>query len=148
MKKEISVLAIALAAITSSPALADEAAVETQAMIETAAPKTYQAVDIPVQSFDLAGVAKTKDFMATVTRGYKPNHRLQENNAGSYAENSAGPAALFVPEEFAYRSNAQDSGVDAVTPGRFVSQSVRTDYLSDTGTAAADKSSVGIRFGF
>ncbi|WP_109356293.1 hypothetical protein [Sphingorhabdus sp. EL138] len=149
MKNAVIVTAAALISITATPAFADSA-IDTQSMAETASPQKHQAIDLPISNFDLAGVTSKKDhgFMATMAAEFAPGFRIQSDIAPVAAQPDAGLTSLFIPQEFSYRSNAQDSGVDAISPGRFVSSSVRSDYLSDAGPAAKDKSSVGVRFGF
>ncbi len=148
MKQKISAITLLLAATMSSPALADNSTSGNDAMVEASALPSHQAISIPVQSFDLSGVTNARHFMATAETEFMSDYRLQKNDRYMFQKSSAGLAELLVPEEFIYRSTAQDSGVDAVTPGRFLSESVRSDYLANTGPAAKDKSSIGIRFGF
>ncbi len=147
--KKVLIIAAAFGSITAAPAWADSA-VDTDSMMTAAAPTQHQAIDLPIGNFDLAGVdrAQANAFMATMAESYEAGYRVPTALKAIPAEPSAGLTGLFIPAEFAYRSSAQDSGVDAVTPGRFLSSSVRADYLADTGPAAADKSAVGIRFGF
>ncbi|WP_422343075.1 hypothetical protein [Parasphingorhabdus sp.] len=149
MKNAIIVTAAALISITATPAFADSA-IDTQSMIETVAPQQFQAIDLPVSRFDLAGVTGSQNdgFMATMMETFEPGYRVSVNAEPILAEPNAGLTSLFIPQEFSYRSTAQDSGVDAINPGRFLSSSIRSDFLSDTGPAASDKSSVGVRFGF
>lgn len=149
MKNAIIVTAAALISITATPALADSA-VDTDSMVEAASPQKHQAVDLPVTNFDLAAVAQPSNhsFMATMATDFEPGYRVNDELSPVAIEPDAGLAGLFVPREFAFRSTAQDSGVDAINPGRFISSSIRSDFLSDAGPAAADKSSVGVRFGF
>jgi len=149
MKNITLAAAAALISITATPAFADSA-IDTETMVEAAAPQQHQAIDLPISNFDLAGVTGKQEpsFMATMIAEFEPGFRVQNNEAPITIEPNAGLSGLFIPQEFSYRSNAQDSGVDAVNPGRFLSSSVRSDFLSDAGPAAADKSSVGVRFGF
>ncbi len=149
MKNVTLAAATALISISATPAFADSA-IDTQSMVETAAPQKHQAIDLPISNFDLARVTgkQERGFMATMAAEFEPGFRVQNNEAPIAIEPNAGLSGLFIPQEFSYRSNAQDSGVDAVNPGRFLSSSVRSDFLSDAGPAAADKSSVGVRFGF
>ncbi len=148
MKNAIIATAAALISITATPAFADSA-IDTESMVETAAPQQHQAIDLPISNFDLAGVAAKQkhSFMATMADAFMPGYRLPKNDIPSLSQPNAGLAGLLIPEEFSYRSTTQDSSVDAVNPGRFLSSSVRPDYLSDAGPAAADKSAVGVRFG-
>ncbi|GAA0467384.1 hypothetical protein GCM10009096_05200 [Parasphingorhabdus litoris] len=149
MKNSFIAAAAAIVSITATPAFADSA-IDTQSMVEIATPQKQQAVNLPISKFDLAGVANQQDhsFMATMTNTFEPGYRVKNEGASPTEQSSIGIANLFVPQEFSYRSTAQDSGVDAVTPGRFLSSSIRSDFLSDAGPAAFDKSSVGVRFGF
>ncbi len=149
MKNAIIATAAALISITATPALADSA-IDTETMVETAAPQQHQAIDLPISNFDLAGVATNQkhSFMATMADAFKPGYRVPNNATPILSQPIAGLTGLFIPEEYSFRSTAQDSGVDAVNPGRFLSSSVRSDYLSDTGPAASDKNTVGVRFGF
>ncbi len=149
MKNISLAAATALISITATPAFADSA-IDTQSMVETAAPQKHQAIDLPIRKFDLARLTGQQDpsFMATMATEFEPGFRVSNNTAAPATEPSVGLSGLFIPQEFSYRSNAQDSGVDAVNPGRFLSSSVRSDFLPDTGPAAADKNSVGVRFGF
>lgn len=149
MKNVTLATAAALISITATPAFADSA-IDTDTMVETAAPQQHQAIDLPISNFDLARVTGESDrgFMATMAAEFEPGFRVQNAQAPVTTEPNASLSGLFIPQEFAYRSSAQDSGVDAVNPGRFLSSSVRSDFLSDAGPAAADKNSVGVRFGF
>ncbi len=149
MKNVVIVTAAALISITATPAFADSA-IDTQSMVEAAAPQKHQAIDLPISNFDLAGVSSNQDqsFMATMAPGFESGFRIENDVSPVVEQRSAGLTNLFIPQEFSYRSTAQDSGVDAVNPGRFLSSSVRSDFLSDAGPGAADKSSVGVRFGF
>lgn len=149
MKNIALAAAAALISITATPAFADSA-IDTQSMVETAAPQKHQPIDLPISNFDLAGVAAKQQhsFMATMAAEFEPGFRVKNNASPLTAQPNVGLSGLFIPQEFSYRSTAQDSSVDAVNPGRFLSSSVRPDYLSDAGPAAADKSSVGVRFGF
>ncbi|SIN82978.1 hypothetical protein SAMN02745824_1948 [Parasphingorhabdus marina DSM 22363] len=152
MTKAIAWTAATLMALTSSPALADDSAIDTSSMIEAAAvtPPTYQAADLPVSGFDLAALNSQQSprFMATMESQYQAGYRIANITAPDLTDNSPGLASLIVPEEFAYRSTEQDSGVDALVPGQFISSSVRGELQSDTGPAARDKSSVGLRLPF
>ncbi|MEO0441362.1 MAG: hypothetical protein AAF067_10855 [Pseudomonadota bacterium] len=141
--------AATLMALTGAPALADDSAIDTHSMMEAAAPPTHNATSLPVSGFDLAALSgqQSLQFMATPESDYQPGYRIRETAAPAQASNP-GIASLIVPEEFAYRSTAQDSGVDALVPGQFLSTSVRDDLQSDTGPAAWDKSSVGLRLPF
>lgn len=149
MKNATIATAAALISITATPAFADSA-IDTQSMVEAAAPQKQKAIDLPISNFDLAGVIGKKDysFMATMAAEFEPGFRVKNGTSPFTAQPNAGLTGLFIPQEFSYRSTAQDSGVDAINPGRFLSSSVRSDYLSDAGPAASDKSSVGVRFGF
>ena len=147
MKNLVKIAAI-LTAMISVPALADDMGIDTSDMTETASPALVNAFDLSADGFDLSSTTRQTSFMATMAASLSPDYRLQNQGSGKYAENNAGIVSLFVPEEFAYRSNAQDSGVDAIVPGQYLSQSVRPDFLNDNGPAANDKSSVGLRFGF
>lgn len=149
MKNVTLAAAAALISITATPAFADSA-IDTETMVETAAPQKQQAIDLPISNFDLAGVTgkQNHSFMATMAAEFAPGFRVKNTTAPVTAKPNAGLTSLFIPQEFSYRSTAQDSGVDAINPGRFLSSSVRSDYLSDAGPAATDKRSVGIRFGF
>ncbi|QTD56794.1 hypothetical protein [Parasphingorhabdus cellanae] len=149
MKNVTLAAAAALISTTATPAFADSA-IDTETMVETAAPQQHQAIDLPIGHFNLAGVTTDQgySFMATMVDIFEPGYRVQDNGARPASKPNESLASLLVSEEFSYRSTAQDSGVDAVNPGRFISSSVRSDYLSDAGPAAADKSSIGIRFGF
>lgn len=149
MKNVTLAAAAALISITATPAFADSS-IDTQSVVETVAPQKHQAIDLPISNFDLAGVTSKQDhsFMATMASEFEPGFRVRNNAAPIVVEPNLGLSGLLIPQEFSYRSTAQDSGVDAVNPGRFLSSSVRSDYLSDAGPAAADKSSVGVRFGF
>lgn len=149
MKNAIIATAAALISITATPAFADSA-IDTQSMVEAAAPQKHQAIDLPINGFDLAGVTGKQDhsFMATMAAEFEPGYRVQDDGSPVAAQPNVGLSGLFIPQEFSYRSTAQDTGVDTINPGRFLSSSVRSDYLSDAGPGAADKSSVGVRFGF
>lgn len=150
MKNVILASAAALISITATPAFADSA-IDTETMVETAAPPTqHQAIDLPISSFDLAGATTSQQygFMATMADSFEPGYRIQNGPTPGITRPNIGVSSLLIPEEFSYRSTAQDSGVDAVNPGRFLSSSVRPDYLSEAGPASADKSAVGVRFGF
>lgn len=149
MKNVILASAVALISITATPAFADSA-IDTETMVETAAPQTQQqAIDLPINSFDLAGAKASQQygFMATMADSFEPGYRIEIGPTPDITRPSVGLSSLLIPQEFSYRSTTQDSSVDAVNPGRFLSSSVRPDYLSDAGPAAADKSAVGVRFG-
>lgn len=154
MKNRIATTAAILTAtammLTASPALADDSAVDTDDMVETLASSIPDAVDLPIGGFDLKTIqgSQNLDFMATMAAEYQPGYRLEKQTSAAGAPSTSGLASLLVPEEYSYRSNEQDSGVYPVIPGRFLSSSVRTDYLTDTGPAARDKSSVGFRLPF
>ncbi|MEP2101925.1 MAG: hypothetical protein ABJP02_10495 [Parasphingorhabdus sp.] len=149
MKNVIIATAAALISMTATPAFADSA-IDTESMVEAAAPQKQQAIDLPISNFDLASFTGKQDhsFMATMADAFEPGYRVKDSGSPVTAQPNIGLSSLLIPQEFAYRSTAQDSGVDAVNPGRFLSSSVRSDYLSDAGPAAADKSTVGVRFGF
>ena len=148
MKKAISTVLIALAASAATPAFADDSAVDMQDMAKEVSSSQHKAIDLPVSGFDLTTLGSNREFMATMASEFEPGYRVVQQSEAFAPTANAGIASLFFPPEYSYRSSAQDSGVDAVTPGRFLSSSVRADYLTDTGPAAADKSSVGLRFGF
>lgn len=150
MKKLALITALTVTGLTSTPAFADSA-VDTESMIDiarSAAP--VEAYSLPVNGFELSALKsdKTTEFMATMSDQYQPGYRYAALTEYTNTETGPGLASLLVPEEFAFRSNSQDSGVDAALPGRFLSNSVRADYLTSNGPASSDKSSVGIRFGF
>ena len=149
MQKYVPLAAAALI-LAASPAQADDAAMDVESMMEQSETKIYQPITPDFGTFDISGLSANTDasFMATMSKQFEAGFRLNEPVANFDRDSSAGLAALIVPEEFAFRSNEQDSGVDSVNPGRYLSHSVRSDYLSDTGPAARDKSSVGVRFGF
>ncbi|MEL6875375.1 MAG: hypothetical protein AAGM33_07825 [Pseudomonadota bacterium] len=142
--------AATLMALTGTPALADDSAIDTHSMMEAAAPPTHNATDLPVSGFDLAALTGQQSlrFMATMESTYEAGYRISAASSPVASGSNPGIASLIVPEEFAYRSTAQDSGVDALVPGQFLSTSVRADLQSDTGPAARDKSSVGLRLPF
>lgn len=146
----VSILGTTVMMLTASPALADDSAVDTDSMVETMAPPAPAAVDLPIASFDLNAIpgSQNLDFMATTSAKVQPGYRIENQTSAAIAPSSAGLASLLVPEEYSYRSTEQDSGVYPVIPGRFLSSSVRADYLTDTGPAARDKSSVGFRLPF
>lgn len=150
MIKAIAWTAATLMALTGSPALADDSAIDTDSMMEAAAPPKHNATDLPVSGFDLAalGGQQSLRFMATMESEYQPGYRISETGSPVVTSNSAGLASLIVPEEFAYRSTEQDSGVNALVPGQFLSTSVRGELQNDSGPAARDKSSVGLRLPF
>ncbi|MEM8919684.1 MAG: hypothetical protein AAGE37_12585 [Pseudomonadota bacterium] len=149
MTKAIAWTAATLMALTGAPALADDSAIDSHSMMEAVAPPTHNATDLPVSGFDLAALTDQQSlrFMATTESDYQPGYRIRET-AAPVETGNPGLASLIVPEEFAYRSTEQDSGVDALVPGQFLSTSVRDDLQSDTGPAAWDKSSVGLRLPF
>ena len=150
MKRILVPLMIASLGLVASPAQADSA-IDTQSMTESAAPAPLvNAEQLPIGAFDLSGLATSSpaDFMATMANRHKRDFRLKAEADPRFDGDQGGLVSAIVSPEFAYRSSAQDSGVDAVLPGRFVSNSVRDDFLPDTGPAASDKSSIGLRFGF
>lgn len=150
MKKSVSLISAIIATVFASPAFADDAAIDVDSMVEEVSPKTYDAITPAIGSFDIGSLngSRNIDFMATMTGHATPEYRLKLITQNFEADSSAGLAALIVPEEFAFRSNAQDTGVDAALPGRFLSSSTRSDFLSPSGPANRDKSSLGIRLGF
>ncbi len=119
-------------------------------MVEEVSSKTYDAITPAIGSFDIGSLTGSRniDFMATMGSRAKTEYRLNLPAQKFEADSDAGLAALIVPEEFAFRSNAQDTGVDAALLGRFLSSSTRSDFLSPSGPANRDKSSLGIRLGF
>ncbi len=150
MKRFMIPLMLGFAGLSASPALADSA-IDTPSMLESASPApSVNAENLPIDGFDLSGLqpASPAGFMATMSASYQPGYRLKNTASEEFVGDRGGVVSAIVSPEFAYRSTAQDSGVDAVLPGRFISNSVRGDYLPDTGPAASDKSSIGLRFGF
>lgn len=150
MRKATKILATILAALITTPALADDAGIDSSSMMEQIKPQAIDAITPDVGGFDIQSLndASTRDFMATAPAMFEQGYRLSAAEDQYANQESIGIAALFVPEEFAFRSNAQDTGVDASLPGRFLSSSTRSDFLSQNGPANRDKSSLGVRFGF
>lgn len=149
MHRAILTFAAAAMATTASPALADEA-MDVDAMVEHNLPEPVNAVTPIVSGFDVENIGSSTadEFKATITSQYQSGYRLSEPVARFDNGSSAGLVSIFIPEEFAYSSTAQDTGVDNALPGRYLSNSVRSDYLSETGPITRDKSSLGIRLGF
>jgi len=150
MNKSATLLAAVVAISISSAAYADDAAMDVESMVERTDTQSYQAITPIISGFDIARLGKQKpaQFMATMRSGYDQEYRLKQPINKFESDSKAGLAALLVPQEFAFRSTEQDSSVNAITPGQYVSNSVRSDYVSDTGPAANDKSSIGVKFGF
>lgn len=150
MHKAIIILATTVSTIAAAPALADDAGIDRDSMIEQAKPRSIDAVTPTVRSFNIKnlGMKSTSSFMATMAGNFEQHYRLNVARNRFETEPSADLVGLIVPEEFAFRSNAQDTGVDAALPGRFLSSSARSDFLPQYGQANRDKSSLGVRFGF
>ncbi|MEO9469768.1 hypothetical protein [Parasphingorhabdus sp.] len=145
-----SIFSATVMMLTASPAIADDSAVDTESMTEAMAPSVPVAVDLPIAGFDLKAVSGSQnfDFMATAAKKNQPGYRIDNQPSPAITQPTSGLTSLLVPEEYSYRSSEQDSGVYPVIPGRFLSSSIRADYLTDTGPAARDKSSVGLRLPF
>jgi len=150
MHKAIIILAATVSAITAVPALADDAGIDRDSMVEQVKPRPIDAVTPTVRSFNIEnlGMESTSSFMATTAGKLEQEYRLNLVRNGFETEPSAGLIGLIVPEEFAFRSNAQDTGVDAALPGRFLSSSTRSDFLSQSGPVNRNKSSLGVKLGF
>ena len=149
MKNSIGIISALVAVSIASPVLADDA-MDVSSMVEQSQTTSYQPITPSVQAFNIANLStgKKADFMATMANQYRPDYRLHQPVANFDKDSNVGLVSLIVPKKFAFRSTAQDSGVDAVIPGRYVSHSVNRDYTSDTGPAARDKSTTGIKFDF
>ena len=150
MHKAIIILAATVTAITTVPALADDAGIDRDSMVEQTRPRSIDAVTPTVRSFDIKslGMKSTKSFMATTAGKLEQEYRLNASRNGFETDPSADLVGLIVPEEFAFRSNAQDTGLDVALPGQFLSSSTRADFISQSGPVSRDKSSLGVRFGF
>lgn len=155
MKNITIVTAVALTALFASPAMADDMAVDVDALMEAAEPQSYNAIDLPIGNFDLSAVSGTSGpgFMATMAEHYAPGYRIGQKygtlsvSEKTDSDQNIGLASFILPAEYAYRSRKQDSGVHALTPGQFISSAVRSDFISETGPSA-DKASLGVVFGF
>ncbi|GAB5489547.1 MAG: hypothetical protein Pars2KO_31170 [Parasphingorhabdus sp.] len=150
MHKAIIILAATVSTIAAAPALADDAGIDRDSMVEQSKPRSINAVTPTVKSFNIKylGMKSTSSFMATTTGRFEQEYRLNVPRNGFEAEPSAGLVGLIVPEEFAFSSNAQDTGLDVALPGQFLSSSTRADFISQSGPVSRDKSSLGVRFGF
>ncbi len=150
MNKAIIIFAATISTITASPVLADDAGMDSASMVELVKPRSIDAVTPAVTSFNIAtlGIKSASSFMATEPGRFEQGYRLEVANGGFKNQSAAGLVSLFVPEEFAYRSNAQDTGVDAALPGRFLASSTRSDFISQSGPENRGKTSLGIRLGF
>lgn len=150
MHKMIIILTATVSAITAAPALADDAGIDRDSMIEQAKPRSIDAVTPSVNSFNIKNLdmKSTGSFMATMAGSFEQEYRLNSARSGFEAEPSAGLVGLIVPEEFAFSSNSQDTGLDVAIPGQFLSSSTRADFISQSGPVSRDKSSLGVRFGF
>ncbi|MEP2988416.1 MAG: hypothetical protein ABJN65_15955 [Parasphingorhabdus sp.] len=150
MNKAIIIFAATVSTITASPVLADDAGMDSASMVEQVNPRSIDAVTPVVTSFNIAslGIQSTSGFMATDPKSFEQGYRLKTTNGGFESQPSVGLVSLFVPKEFAYRSNAQDTGVDAALPGRFLASSTRSDFISQSGPENRGKTSLGIRLGF
>ncbi|OAO03106.1 hypothetical protein [Parasphingorhabdus sp.] len=148
MKNMLPIFTALLIAGSSSPAFADSS-LELHDIIAASPAPMIEAVDLPFSSFDLTDHDKgDSQFMATMSEQFQPGFRLLAESKALETEELANPLGLIFPGELAYRSRSQDTGVDSIVPGRFLSNSVRADYLADSGPAAADKNAIGIRIGF
>lgn len=148
MKNLLPIFTAILIAGSASPAFADSS-VELHDILAASSTPMIDAVDLPFSSFDLTDHGKgDSQFMATMSEQFQPGFRLPTDSKALETEGLANPLGLIFPGELAYRSRSQDTGVDSIVPGRFLSNSVRADYLVDSGPAAADKNAIGIRIGF
>lgn len=150
MHKAITILAASLSTAIATPALADDAGMDSASLTEQAKSLSVGAVTPQIGSFNIRSLngATTSDFMATAPKMFEHGYRLSSAEDKFENQTSTGFVALLVPEEFAFRSNAQDTGVDASLPGRFLSSSARADFLPKSGPVNRGKSSLGVRFGF
>lgn len=150
MRTTTKIMAATLAMLVATPALADDAGIDSSDMMEQVKPQAIDAITPAVDGFSIQSLngGSINDFMATAPVMFEQGYRLSAAEDQYANQESAGIIALFVPEEFAFRSNEQDTGVDASLPGRFLSSSTRSDFLSQNGPANRDKSSLGVRFGF
>lgn len=150
MHKATKLLAATVATLIASPALADDAGIDSTAMIEQVKPQSIDAITPNIGAFSIASLndPSISDFMATAPKMFEQGYRLTSVDENFANQSSAGFVALLVPEEFAFRSSAQDTGVDAALPGRFLSSSTRSDFLSPSGPVSRNKSSLGVKLGF
>lgn len=150
MQKAILILAATVSTLAASPALADDAGIDTDSMVDQMKPASIDAITPSIGNFKIENLGNNprSDFMATAPAKFEQGYRLTAGQNSFSIEPSAGLVGLVVPEEFAFSSNAQDTGVDSALPGRFVSSSARSDFLSQSGPASRDKSALGVKFGF
>ena len=150
MHKAITIVAATVSTLTATPAFADDVSIDTDSMVAQAKPRSIDAITPSIGRFNIENLGSNPagDLMASTPGNFEQGYRLDSDQNSFSIEQSAGLISLFIPAEYAFRSNAQDTGLNTALPGRFVASSTRSDLLSQTGPATRDKSSIGIRFGF
>lgn len=150
MRKAMIIVAASISTMVATPALADDSAMDSAEMVEQALPRSVNAITPAIGNFNIENLdnKSARDFMATSPRSFEHGFRLTTAQSPVESKLSGGLVGLFVPQEFAFGSNAQDTGLDNATPGRYLSASNRSDFLPKSGPAKNDKSSLGIRLGF
>ncbi len=156
MKKNIAFTIFVASSLLVTPAYADsDISAQSSAVREIAKTNPHSFTLSPNQ-FDLSSVESAKPFSVVPVRlASEQEYRLISSNNQDFNEAAFTTAGLTnalsafgINEAQAFASLEQDTGVDALVPGRFISSSVRSDYIVDGTPGANDKSALGVKFGF